>query len=45
MPPIAPSHAHLGRGERREKEREIRTLMFFYYTLALASKLGVTKIF
>jgi hypothetical protein len=29
MLPIAPSHAHLGRGERREREREIRTLMLF----------------
>jgi hypothetical protein len=29
MPPIAPSHAHLERGERRESVREIGTLMFF----------------
>jgi hypothetical protein len=29
MLPIAPSHAHLGRGERREREREIGTLMLF----------------
>jgi hypothetical protein len=37
MLPIAPSHAHLGRGERgerdrrerREREREIETLMLF----------------
>jgi hypothetical protein len=26
---IAPSHAHLERGERREREREIGTLMLF----------------
>jgi hypothetical protein len=29
MLPIASSHAHLGRGERREREREIGTLMLF----------------
>jgi hypothetical protein len=35
MLPIAPSHAHYGRGERgerkkrEEKEREIETLMLF----------------
>jgi hypothetical protein len=29
MPPIAPNHAHLGRGERREREREIWTLILF----------------
>jgi hypothetical protein len=29
MLPIAPSHAHLGRGERKESVREIGTLMLF----------------
>jgi hypothetical protein len=29
MLPIAPSYAHLGRGERRESERKIGTLMLF----------------
>jgi hypothetical protein len=29
MLPIAPSHVHLGRVERREREREIETLMLF----------------
>jgi hypothetical protein len=29
MLPIAPNHAHLGRGERRERERKIGTLMLF----------------
>jgi hypothetical protein len=29
MLPIAPSHAHIGKGERGEREREIKTLMLF----------------
>jgi hypothetical protein len=29
MRPIDPNHAHLGRGEIREREREIGTLILF----------------